>query len=476
MKPLLALFAFFLVAAAAPLRQEGIRICDPACRPIADLTEVPLTGRETVLKRTIRVDPAAMPLARTPMVLLVAMASSEVRWNATVIGRNGVPGRNRAAERPGRFIATFMVPARLVRPGANEVSVRMSAHHLWLPVRRPVHQLEILPYGTDPLPGLAYYLPALLTLGALLGAGIYFASAASSDRRNRGALLLAGIALCATLQLLIEVSRAFIAYTYPWHLARVSAIALLAAATVTLIAAYASSRLVPGRGRLVVAATALLSLASLLFVPWYDLKALGAMLAGALALAACGAGGWGRNRSEAAGALAAAAAILALMAHELTLFLDRSWFIILALLLVLLAARQVGALKRARHERDVERALSAALAERLSRAERSGEPIVSLKDGSRTHRVGESDIIFVRAADDYCEVALADGRTLLATSGLARLLEALPPRIVRVHKSYAVNRSHVLSVATRPGGGRLLMLSNGESIPVGRSYGVSALG
>jgi DNA-binding LytR/AlgR family response regulator len=34
-------------------------------------------------------------------------------------------------------------------------------------------------------------------------------------------------------------------------------------------------------------------------------------------------------------------------------------------------------------------------------------------------------MLYVRAADDYCEAVLADGRVLLVTMTLARLLDAL---------------------------------------------------
>ncbi|HEY0129982.1 MAG TPA: LytTR family DNA-binding domain-containing protein, partial [Allosphingosinicella sp.] len=99
-----------------------------------------------------------------------------------------------------------------------------------------------------------------------------------------------------------------------------------------------------------------------------------------------------------------------------------------------------------------------------------GEPILTLKDGARTHRVAETDILFIRAADDYCEAVLGDGRAMLVTMTLSRLLETLPERFVRVHKSYAVNRAHVAGTAPRPGGGRMLRLSEGSEVPVGRSY------
>lgn len=476
-KPLVALLALLLLAAAAPPVTVGpVRHCAapaPADCTTADLVRLRLERPETTLVRSVHVDAAAMPLERPLMVWMVAMASSEVRWNGSLIGRNGVPGPDRASETPGRFFATFTVPAHLVRPGENIVSVRLSAHHLWLPVRRVVHVFDVGHYETQTLPGLSAYLPALLVLGALVAACIYFSAAVASDRSDRRALLLALIAGFAILQLLVEVARTFVAYSYPWHLARVAAIALLAAVIATLVAAYAARRFALGWERRVVLLTGGASAASLLLVPWYDLKALGAILAAAAGLAVCAARGLKERRRLAGAGLLAALAIVALMAFQLTAFLDRGWFILLAILLVGLVADQVRSLKRARAQRDSETRRAAALAERLARAEREGEPIVALKDGARTHRVAESDILFVRAADDYCEAVLADGRTLLVTMTLARLLAALPDRFMRVHKSYAVNRARVISVAPRPGGGRLLRLSDGSDVPVGRSYGAA---
>jgi len=476
-KPFLAFLALMLLVAAAPLpfRAGPIQLCPDAasaCAPV-DLSTVRLSGSGATLTRSVSIEPGALPPARPLMVWVIAMASSEVRWNGVIIGRNGVPGTDRASERPGRFVASFVVPDRLVRPGDNLVSVRLSAHHLWLPVRTPVHVIEVGPYETAALPGLSAYLPALLMLGALATALIYFAAAAAGDRGDRAARLLVLIAASAMLQLLAEVSRAFIAYSYPWHLARVAAIALLAAFAAVLVSAYAARRFAPAWRRQVLLATSAAVAVSVLLMPWYDLKALGAILAGATALALCSLRGLREGRRGAAVGAAAALACILLMLWQRTAFLDRAYYLLVALLLVALVAEQVSSLRRARAERDSETRRAAALAERLSRAEREGEPIVALKDGARTHRVAESDILYVKAADDYCDVALTGGRTLLVTMTLARLLETLPGRFERVHKSYAVNRAHVAATAPRAGGGRTLELSDGSVVPVGRSYGAA---
>jgi len=469
MRPFPALLLLLLLAAAPPPIVNGpVSVCADSggghCAP-ATLPEIGPGGREIHVQRIVTVDPAALPLSRPLMVWLTATASAEIRWNGVLIGRNGIPGPDAARERPGRFVATVAVPAALVRPGANRVSLRLSAHHLWLPVRRIVHVFEVTRYETPVLPGLGDYLPALLTMGALLAALAYFAAAALLDRRDRGARLLALAAASVMLQLIVEVSRAFIAYSYPWHLVRVAAIAVLAAATAMLAAAYAARRFAPEWRRRAPAATAAAALAGLALIPWYDLKALAAILAGVAALAACG---W-RGRSPAA--LAAAGLVLVLVSWQLTAFLDRAYYLAMAGLLVLLVAEQVWTLRLARRHRDSETARAAALEARLREAEAAGETIVTLKDGARSHRVAESDILAIRAADDYCDVTLVDGRTLLVTANLSALLAGLPGGFVRIHKSHAVNRAHVEAVAPRPGGGRQLLLAGGGAVPVGRSYG-----
>jgi len=466
---LLLVLLVVLGGAVGPLDPGPLMVC-PSGRPVGCERTSLLNERlhePTLFVQHVRVDPEALPLSRPPMVWIVAMASSELRWNGVVVGRNGRPGPDRASEIPGRFVATFVVPARLVRPGDNLLELRLSANHLWLPVQRPFHYVDVTLYETPFLPGLFDYLPALIMLGAFLAALIYFGAAARSDRSAR---LLAIVAGAGIVQLVVEVSRAFIAYTYPWHLARVSAIAVFAAVGGIAIARYAARRFAPGWERAATLLVTIASVLSILLIPGFDLKALGAIAAGVAALLVCALRGLADRRPQAVWALVAALVFVAAMAWELTLFLDRGYYLVLGPLLVALIAEQVSSLRRARAERDLEMQRSAALAERLARAEREGEPIVALRDGNRTHRVAESDIVSARAADDYCDVALKDGRTLLVTIGLTRLIETLPPRFVRVHKSHVVNRAHVVAVASRPAGGRALTMSDGSSVPVGRSY------
>ena len=57
----------------------------------------------------------------------------------------------------GLYVSHHMIPTRLVRPGVNILTVRMTAAHLWLPVYSPLHDIWVGYYETPRLPGLSDY-------------------------------------------------------------------------------------------------------------------------------------------------------------------------------------------------------------------------------------------------------------------------------------------------------------------------------
>ena len=95
----------------------------------------------------------------------------------------------------------------------------------------------------------------------------------------------------------------------------------------------------------------------------------------------------------------------------------------------MLVGEQLLVLRQARSAGEQEAQRAAGLEERLNEAADGPQGrIARLKDGALTHQVPEAQIVFVRAADDYCEARLADGRTLLVTMSLSRLQQALSER------------------------------------------------
>lgn len=90
-------------------------------------------------------------------------------------------------------------------------------------------------------------------------------------------------------------------------------------------------------------------------------------------------------------------------------------------------------------------------------------------------QVALSHLLFIKSADNYCELALLDGvscsRKLLRCS-LTNLLKQLPqdPQVYRCHRSYAVNVLLVNSWQGNAGGLQLSMQAGDVVVPVSRTY------
>lgn len=451
--------------AAADVVMGPIVVCPVSPETGACRTTIPgeigAPPGQAVLARVVTVDTAAVG---APLVVrITAMASSEVSWNGVVIGRNGAPGADRTTEAVGRFRAEFLVPADAVRPGRNIVSARVSSQHLFLPMDQPIHQFEVARLGEGANVELQGYLPALMVGGLLAAMGAGFVGLHLMDRTRRGALILAGVAALAVLQLTVEASRAFANYPYPWQVGRLVLIAVLAGATAVVAARYAAWRFTPSRRGLVTALTGAGVLAMLIVTPGFDYKTAGSLLLGLLAVLACAAAGVRGRRPGARPAVVAAGLALLLLLGLQGGFLDAVYYLTLAAILLVLLVEQVLSAWRAPPQTE---------ATAVPTDVKAPPSPVSIKvaDGRRTRLIPTDEIVRLTAADDYCHIGLADGRTLLHGATLAETLAQAPDVFLRVHRSHAVNPKHLDFVATRPGGGRVVVLTQGDSAPVGRTY------
>jgi DNA-binding LytR/AlgR family response regulator len=82
--------------------------------------------------------------------------------------------------------------------------------------------------------------------------------------------------------------------------------------------------------------------------------------------------------------------------------------------------------------------------------------------------VALSDILAVVGADDYVELRLVGGRSLLHAARLDGLAAELPDNFLRVHRSVIANLVHVQRLE-RDGGRWRLQMSEGEPLNVSRS-------
>lgn len=458
----LAPLLLFLLTAAAPppacpTRSGDSIWCDPSGSRTLAQGGGPVWVRQTV---EVARPPAAneRPLA----VQIIALASSEVYWNGRLIGRNGRPAATRAGEIPGRFVASIIVPSDLVRAGPNTLDVRLSSHHLQTPVLFPLQVVNVAPYDDALAATLRGYLPALILGAGLALSGAGFAAAFLYDRSRRGLSLLVGMSAAVVTQLAAETLRAFYAYPYTWHLPRMAVIAACAGLTGVLAARYAAWRFAPAWQTTVTRTTVAAGLFCVLVLPGYDIKAGAALLVGLIGAGVCAIHGLRQGLRTAWAALAAVGLALGLVLIQGAAFLDSGYYMTIAAVFAALLFEQFGPA-----------ALRAAAAPPPpSPGIPSPAPgAVVVMTGRDRRLVAVESIRAVRAADDYCEVLLTDGRILLHTAPLTRILEGVP-YLHRVHRSHAVNPDHV--VGAKAGDGLKLILDGLRPIPVGRTYRAQA--
>jgi DNA-binding LytR/AlgR family response regulator len=419
------------------------------CRPVADPARVDPQGRE--LWARAPVGPRG-PNDRAPTLHLAGAMSTEAWFNGVRIGANGQPGATAAEERPGLYqVAIPIDPALWRADGRNELVLRVSAHHVGLRFAYPIGGVWI---------GRYVYPPGMLALtfaaaGALAAAAFGF-GAVYAMRRTGSSLMLAALSGVAALQALVENLRNLTAYPYPLHAWRVGAIWALAATFALLLVAYAAARFAPQRRNLLLAAAVPLTAASLLNAG-FDQKTGWALIAGVAVAGAAAAIGVREKRAGAGAVLAYLAVFAGVAIVSPSWFLDLNFFLLAATLLLPLLVADVVRVSRDDRARETALTRAASRPDRLTVATARGVERTPLKD-----------IVAILGADDYAELRLAGGRSLLHDARLEQLTALLPPTFVRIHRSAIANLAHAERLE-RDGARWRLFMSEGAPLPVSRT-------
>jgi len=415
------------------------------CRPVQDFVDP--QGRELWIRSTIEA-----PKDLEPRAFYVAgVASSEVWFNGRPLGVNGRPGATAREEVLGRYQATFPIRETAWRPGKNTLVLHLSSFHGGLRFARPMSAMVVLPYPYPQRTALlaVTFVAAGTLLAAAFGFGVIHAM-----RRTGSSLVLAAMAGVAALQAIVESLRPLFAYPYPLHAWRMGAIWLLAAAFAVLLVSYVATRFLP-KARSLVIGLALGVVGATALLPGFDLKTVSALIVGvALAVAPVAAG----VRARVPGArltLAYLALFLALLFPEW--LADLSYFLLAAGLVLPLLMVEVVRLGRDDRGREAALTRAASRPDRLTVASARGVQLVPI-----------AEILAVVGADDYVELRLTGGRSLLHAARLDGLASQLPASFLRVHRSVIANLAQVQRLE-RDGDRWRLHLSEGAPLPVSRS-------
>ncbi|MEO0367423.1 MAG: LytTR family DNA-binding domain-containing protein [Pseudomonadota bacterium] len=73
----------------------------------------------------------------------------------------------------------------------------------------------------------------------------------------------------------------------------------------------------------------------------------------------------------------------------------------------------------------------------------ASSPTVNIKADRRTHKLRESDILYVKGMGNYVSYFLIDGTKLNTYTSMKATMHLLSQKFVKVHKSYLVNKDHI---------------------------------
>lgn len=95
---------------------------------------------------------------------------------------------------------------------------------------------------------------------------------------------------------------------------------------------------------------------------------------------------------------------------------------------------------------------------------------LAVRKGREVRTLAVERVVFIRGADDFSELHLDDGSLHLHQKTLAGLEAVLPPEFARIHRSYIVSLAHARGLRMAPGRRAVVVLADGRTLPVGRSY------
>jgi len=395
--------------------------------------------------------------------------SSEVYLNGQFVGRNGTPGIDGASEIPGRMDAELFPPQNLFTLGDNEVVLRASSHHGFLQLHRPLHMIAIAPTGLYAKKVLPHISPALITLGLFILGALYFGIMGFISGPHVHYWGLSAICTFTVGQLIFEVLRGLLSYTYPVHDLRLLAIALFSTAFGLSVAFQIFHTFMKTKSVRIVVGLASICTAALMITTGFDFKALAGMTI-PLVASLIATGVWTYQRRPRA--FLYFITLLVFIASIFIFkgfFLDTVFFVLVAFLLLFLFAEQAVILAEQARIRHLEASRANRLELALAEAgERSEARQITVKSAGKVQRIATNQIVQCRAAGGYSEIVLVGGRTVLHTASLNEMEEMLPTTFLRVHRSHLVNLMFVEALSRDPAGTGTLLLFEGSKAPVSR--------
>ncbi len=403
---------------------------------------------------------------------LFGKVASELYLNGEYLGSNGQPAHD-TTEQPGDMDAAFFIPNELMQDSGNTLVAHISSQHNLIHLGYPIHFWGFGQYG-DPKRYVQYYSGLGLALGGAFSVGaLYFLFLSLGKNAAASYRIFSALCLLAALHIIIEISRGIVSYPYPFQDLRLLLVTGFSFIFGTLILSYSSIKVARRHASHWIYAGVIITLLAMIFAPGFDAKTTAGiffpLLVSLVQLFYC----WFRSRDKKTlrwflVQLTVALTIVISNAgfHEIT------YFIIIAVLLVYLFMLQAKDYQMQQDHLQLERTRLAKLGYKLAQNSQSQAPsVLEINVAGKTEFITTTDIAYCKAAGDYVELHLNNLQEKLYSGSLKQLEEMLPPTFLRVHRSYIVNLSEVVSLSANRQENQatsVLCLTGQQQVPVSR--------
>ena len=405
-----------------------------------------------------------------PMALYINGKTSSLAYlNGNYIGGNGNPGSSGSTESPGFMDAVFFIDKSQIQQGENQLILKMSSHHGFFKLARPISSIRISSYRNPTHEILRHYWLSLLPFGVFVISALFLGILSRKHVNKAPLLFLVLMSLFAACQLLIETSRGFWQYPYPFHDTRLLLIVCFSFGFGMNLLAYVAHKFSTKRLWSYITGGFVVSLAVIYYARGFDLKAsLGILIPSLIATIVCVIAMV--NKKPQAGRMALVLLIFSVFfILDISRFLDSYFYYVVAILMLILIAQQAIDFASEKEKRLLEKARADQLQLIIDQNnEEVARSTIKIIGAGTVEKISINQIAYCKGAGDYVELVLLDKSNILHNTSLRELESTLPNTFLKVHRSYIVNTAQITSLERVASGTGKLLLSNGLNVPVSR--------
>jgi len=422
------------------------------------------------IQSQFKINPKLLKQPNPLGLYIVGKASSMVYVNGQFIGNNGIPSSKAKDEVAGKMDSVFYLDKELLNiKEDNKVAMRMSAQKGMLELSNPINGIFVTTYNNPTHILLNHYWFSILPFGAFILSAIYLGVLTLRQKSKKTLVYLSMMSFFAACQLLVEILRGVYSYDYSFHDFRLLALVFFSYAFGISLFAHIVYRFVNKKQLFLIATVMITNLICILLISAYDLKAAIAVTLPALfALILCLYFTFNKKTHALLFSLALMV-FIALFVISPSIFLDRYFYYVVASLLVFLFIQQAIDLSNQSKIHEKEKARADRLQLIIDQNNEKTNPTnLKVKGAGQLTLVALDDISYCKGAGDYVEIFKTDEKSILYNGTLKELETSLPVIFLKVHRSYIVNTTKIISLDRNPAGTGQLHLENDISIPVSR--------